>query len=1196
MAYTTAQLVSAYTAANLGKAPDAATTLTLDAYATQSQPGGSLSDTQALANTLKLVNSTTAVAIEAYQFFTGRAPSVAGLTYLVNSTTNANDLNDAYFAKFSQENRFINFSINLATGTGEGAAAFKAAYGDTATSTVTYAQAVASAYDKIIGNAAAAAAGVDVAAAVAYLTRQANIDYLTAFVKANTGLTADADINLAVKAALIGEVLNVATVSGIGLYANATNAMIVDLSDGTLATDNAAGVNLLTAYPGAGGGVVGTTYVLTASIDTLTGTNNNDTFNGSATAVANSSTVNALDSIDGGAGTDTLNLSNAGAATDVDTSKITVKNVEVVNLASVTGLAGGAADFSTWAGLGQANVSLSAPAAAQTVTAANTTNVALTVAGAGTNNIAVQGGGAVTVTEAGQTTGTISVGTTTAATGAVTISNTAVYNDAANANVAVGAITVKGGTTVTVSEATGITAANTTNAVTDTSNFTVTQGAVSVTGTSATTAVTVNQAANVAVVNGVVAVVENNVVTFGAGLTAGQTVTIGGLTYTSTGATNTAQLATAFANLANGATTGGGTATGTYSGTFTGWTTGAAAGSAVTVSSVSSGNVTDLVVTDPNGTLGGGGSNTKTDGVAAVTGKVGVAAGVVTITDVNATDATKAGTIKTVSLTNGTDATITANAVTTLNLNNAAGVKLTALGSNALVSKALTLNLTGGTSGVTDTNNVNTSLTVNATADSSFSFVDTSLTSLTVSGSKLATLTNAAALTALKTVTVTGAGGFTGTGTFNAATVTLVDTTGSTGTTTVAIDGSGAAKTAFKGGAGIDVVTLVNALPATGSVQLGAGNDRLLGTTAVAVSTTAVIDGGDGVDAVASTLINNGNASMFKNFEVLNLAGGNGSNFDVSLLTGSTIQTLEVNGGPGAGNTATYGGLTTAQTTSVTGTSAGTVVLAFAAATGTADAYTIGFNAVTTGTATAKTAINAGTISIAGIEAVTVNSGAAAGFTTNTLALTDNDARTLTVTGSQDLVLSFTQLGTGNATTGFSLLDASAATGAVSVNTTGIQGLTAGFAVKTGTGADTITVAANQITTITTGAGKDTVNVALSVDKIGSGATTAVYTTIADAVAGSGDKIAFKDNGTEVFNSTKVNVDAVTDLGAALTAATQNAGGANSQITWFQYGGNTYVVENNTAAGFDAGDIVVKLTGLVDLSNATNSGTHVLTI
>lgn len=57
-------------------------------------------------------------------------------------------------------------------------------------------------------------------------------------------------------------------------------------------------------------------------------------------------------------------------------------------------------------------------------------------------------------------------------------------------------------------------------------------------------------------------------------LSAGQTVTLGGLTYTSTGATTQAQLASAFASLANGATTGAGTGTGTYSGALTGFATG----------------------------------------------------------------------------------------------------------------------------------------------------------------------------------------------------------------------------------------------------------------------------------------------------------------------------------------------------------------------------------------------------------------------------------------------------------------------------------------------------------------------------------------------------------------------------------------------------------------------------------------------
>ena len=62
-------------------------------------------------------------------------------------------------------------------------------------------------------------------------------------------------------------------------------------------------------------------------------------------------------------------------------------------------------------------------------------------------------------------------------------------------------------------------------------------------------------------------------VRFATALTAGQTMIIGGLTYTSTGATTVAQLATAFANLAVGATTGAGTATGTYSGSLAGYST-----------------------------------------------------------------------------------------------------------------------------------------------------------------------------------------------------------------------------------------------------------------------------------------------------------------------------------------------------------------------------------------------------------------------------------------------------------------------------------------------------------------------------------------------------------------------------------------------------------------------------------------------
>lgn len=67
---------------------------------------------------------------------------------------------------------------------------------------------------------------------------------------------------------------------------------------------------------------------------------------------------------------------------------------------------------------------------------------------------------------------------------------------------------------------------------------------------------------------------ETVLLTISDALTAGQTFIIGGLTYTSTGATTILELVAAFSNLAVGATTGAGTATGTYSGALTGYSTG----------------------------------------------------------------------------------------------------------------------------------------------------------------------------------------------------------------------------------------------------------------------------------------------------------------------------------------------------------------------------------------------------------------------------------------------------------------------------------------------------------------------------------------------------------------------------------------------------------------------------------------------
>lgn len=106
---------------------------------------------------------------------------------------------------------------------------------------------------------------------------------------------------------------------------------------------------------------------------------------------------------------------------------------------------------------------------------------------------------------------------------------------------------------------------------------------------------------------GTASVAESSVLTFGSALTAGQSVTIGGLTYTSTNGTTATQLASAFASLARGATSGAGTATGTYSGTFTDFATGTRSGDSVTATSVDSYNSTfdSAVLAGQPVTLGG---------------------------------------------------------------------------------------------------------------------------------------------------------------------------------------------------------------------------------------------------------------------------------------------------------------------------------------------------------------------------------------------------------------------------------------------------------------------------------------------------------------------------------------------------------------------------------------------------------------
>ena len=158
---------------------------------------------------LKVAGPTTAVAAETYGFFTGSFPSLAGQTYLVNSVANTQDLTDPYYYGFNQASRFENFSVNLGTGTGAGAATFALAYGS-----LTFDQAVRKAYDVVIGNGNAILAGINLTTAIAYVDSQQS--YFQAIGGSDIGA----------KAAMAGYLMSAGFDARLGNYYGATHDLL----------------------------------------------------------------------------------------------------------------------------------------------------------------------------------------------------------------------------------------------------------------------------------------------------------------------------------------------------------------------------------------------------------------------------------------------------------------------------------------------------------------------------------------------------------------------------------------------------------------------------------------------------------------------------------------------------------------------------------------------------------------------------------------------------------------------------------------------------------------------------------------------------------------------------------------------------------------------------------------------------------
>lgn len=577
----------------------------------------------------------------------------------------------------------------------------------------------------------------------------------------------------------------------------------------------------------------------------------------------------------------------------------------------------------------------------------------------------------------------------------------------------------------------------------------------------------------------------------------------------------------------------------------------------------------------------GGGVATVDNTSAAAVSAAGTTMTAVTLDGIaGATAALKGAALDTVTMQNqktALAATVTNGTSTALTVN-VSGVGYDAAGAGVAVS------LAAGAKAAT--------LNVNATGSKS-------AITLTGAAAKTVNITGSAALDLAAVATATKINGSAATGNLTLNTLNAVTVNVATGSGNDKFTADTTSKLTVDSGAGNDIVTLSGALVAGSTVNLGAGNDNLIGTAAALTSLTAtsVIDGGDGADSVSAAMVNAGNATLFKNFESLSLNSTTG--LDIALLTGNTITGLAIDS---ATTNATYQNVSTAAglTVSYVGdNSALTNTLVFSGVTGTADGYTVTFAADNSAATTAPTAANvkAGTIVAAGIENVAVVSGGAKAW--NSLTLNDAAARTLTVTGAANVDLAFSTFGTAG-TNGVSSIDGSAATGKLSINVAGVGAASAGLTIKGGTAADTLTTS-TFATTLVGGAGADSFNVAAAVVGTATPAG-AVVTTISDAAAT--DKIVFANLGTEVFTTTKVDVSSATALiGGTVNALDLAAAAAdsttNGQITWFQYGGNTYVVQElgANAATIGTDDIVVKLTGVLDLSTATyDAATNVLTL
>jgi hypothetical protein len=363
------------------------------------------------------------------------------------------------------------------------------------------------------------------------------------------------------------------------------------------------------------------------------------------------------------------------------------------------------------------------------------------------------------------------------------------------------------------------------------------------------------------------------------------------------------------------------------------------------------------------------------------------------------------------------------------------------------------------------------------------------------------------------------------------------------------------------------------------------GADRILGTSLLGSASS--IDGGAGIDTMSASLVGAGNGAIFKNFELLDLgSGANSGALDVGQLSNSTITGVVLSGNAVAPTVVLNNVVDTPtgfNVNLIANSSSSNLTLNFGNVTGSNDVLNFNFSNV------AGTQSNAGTVASQGIETINVKSGGIAN-SQNSLSIVDNALKSLVITGSELIFLTIgAQTGIGGASQ-LTSIDGSAATGNQVITVTApASGSQAALIIKGGTGNDYFSVTTSAVsgslgTSVTTGAGADTISLANATVR---DASNPQFTTITDARTG--DKLQFGGNNT--FVSAAVPIAG----GQTVTQALNTAADTANTTKWFVYGLDSYIVYNNSTVGIDAADIVVKVSGVTDLSGMTGGGTGTLT-